>query len=275
MKILAVDNNPTVLRVLTSFLIDELGHEVRTASDGLSALHIVEEFTPDVVITDLVMPNIGGDKLCRLIRDLPRLNECFIIILSAIAAEESYTECGADACVAKGKAADVKEHLRGLLEQAAEHKSDRLFEVDLTLGLDQVHDREVTRELLDSRNYYAAIVDSLDDGIFGLNYDGVIIHLNPAAGKISGVPEEKALTREFATLFSEREREVVRRGLHQLERKREPFNIDSDPPLHINGNYVQLRCLPIQSDGQRAVVVVMRDQSVRVINTIIAAPNEK
>ena len=274
MKILLVDNNPTVLQILGEFIARELRHEVRTAGDGLAALHLLDQFVPDVVITDLVMPNIGGDKLCRIIRETPHLSHCFLIILSAIAAEERSTACGADACIAKGRAGDVKAHLKTLLARAGRRKSDTLYEMDLTLGLDQVHDREVTRELLNSRNYFAGIVDYLEEGIFGLSRDGHIIYLNRAAARLAGNSEAKLLGREFVALFSEKDRAAIRRGLQEANGSpaQEPLLIDNDPPLNLNGTFVALRCLPLEVEGQRAIVVILRDQSARVLGQLFSRP---
>ena len=85
-KILAVDNHPLILELMSSFLEKE-GHEVRVAQDGLSALDVLEGFVPDIMFVDLVMPNISGDKLCRIVRSMPHLQNVFIVILSAIASE--------------------------------------------------------------------------------------------------------------------------------------------------------------------------------------------
>ncbi|HET98041.1 MAG TPA: hypothetical protein ENN98_05010 [Desulfurivibrio alkaliphilus] len=58
--------------------------------------------------------------------------------------------------------------LRQILERVGQRKSDSLYEVeDLTLGLDQGQNREITSDLLNSRNYYADIVEDLDEGILG------------------------------------------------------------------------------------------------------------
>ena len=65
-KILVVDNHPVILKFMTN-LIKKHGHEVLTAEDGLSALAILKSYTPDVVFTDLLMPNISGEKLCLIL----------------------------------------------------------------------------------------------------------------------------------------------------------------------------------------------------------------
>ena len=86
-KILVVDNSRVVLRLLTHHLEKE-GYEVRTAEDGLLALSILEDFHPEVMFVDLVMPTISGDRLCRIVRKMPDLDNVYMVILSAIAAED-------------------------------------------------------------------------------------------------------------------------------------------------------------------------------------------
>ena len=71
-KILAVDNDQFMLKFITD-VFAEKGHEVITAEDGLSALDILETYTPDFIFIDLVMPNINGKKLCKIIREMERL----------------------------------------------------------------------------------------------------------------------------------------------------------------------------------------------------------
>ena len=58
-----------------------------TAEDGLSALEILKTYTPDVIFVDLVMPNIDGKRLCKIIRGKKELKDVYLIILSAVAAE--------------------------------------------------------------------------------------------------------------------------------------------------------------------------------------------
>jgi len=71
-KALVVDNNPVLLRALSTFLERE-GCEVRSAPNGLEALHLLKRYLPDIVFTDLVMPLIGGEQLCKIIRGNKRM----------------------------------------------------------------------------------------------------------------------------------------------------------------------------------------------------------
>lgn len=78
-NILAVDDEPQIVRVL-KLTLSSHGYVVRIASDGLDALRIMENWMPDLVITDLRMPNMDGLELCRRIR-----NESSIPILVLLA----------------------------------------------------------------------------------------------------------------------------------------------------------------------------------------------
>ena len=65
--ILVVDDEPQITRVLRTALTAH-GYDVRVAHDGESALELMKDWHPDLVVTDLAMPNIDGVELCRQIR---------------------------------------------------------------------------------------------------------------------------------------------------------------------------------------------------------------
>ncbi|MDH5299684.1 MAG: response regulator, partial [Desulfobulbaceae bacterium] len=111
-KILIVDNSTFFLRLLDKLLTDE-GHQVQSAPDGLAALDVLKTFQPEVIFIDMVMPRISGDRLCRIIRNMPGLQGIYLVILSAIAVEEQldFTAFGADACIAKGPYQEIKRHV--------------------------------------------------------------------------------------------------------------------------------------------------------------------
>jgi CheY-like chemotaxis protein len=69
-RIAVVDDNENAAQML-SMLLKALGHEVRTAFDGLGALKLAEEFRPDVVLLDIGMPKLDGYETARRIRQQP------------------------------------------------------------------------------------------------------------------------------------------------------------------------------------------------------------
>src|ERR1039457_7278269 len=99
-NILVVDDESQITRVLRMALSGH-GYNVRTASDGVEALEVMQQWTPDLVITDLSMPNMGGLELCRKIRSKSAVS---IIVLSVRGEQEQKVEAlesGADDYVTK------------------------------------------------------------------------------------------------------------------------------------------------------------------------------
>ena len=99
-RILVVDDEPQITRVLRRSLATH-GYEVQVAADGEEALVIFNQWTPDLVITDLSMPNMSGLELCRRLRAVSRVP---IIVLSVKGEERIKVEAldvGADDYVTK------------------------------------------------------------------------------------------------------------------------------------------------------------------------------
>jgi two-component system KDP operon response regulator KdpE len=99
-RILVVDDEPQIGRVLRTGLKTH-GYDVRVAADGLAALEAFDDWRPDLVVTDLSMPNLDGLELCRRLRQLSQLP---IIVLSVRGEERTKVEAldsGADDYVTK------------------------------------------------------------------------------------------------------------------------------------------------------------------------------
>ena len=86
-KILVVDNDRILLNLMRR-LLEKEGFQVETAQNGIEAIDIIMTYTPDIMFVDLIMPSIDGGRLCKIIRNIDRLKDVKIIILSAAVAEE-------------------------------------------------------------------------------------------------------------------------------------------------------------------------------------------
>jgi len=99
-RILVVDDEPQITRVLRTSLSSQ-GYDLRVANDGETALEIMKDWTPDLVITDLSMPNMDGFELSRRIRHKLTVP---IIVLSVKGEERTKVhalDAGADDYVTK------------------------------------------------------------------------------------------------------------------------------------------------------------------------------
>ncbi|MFA6465678.1 MAG: response regulator, partial [Desulfurivibrionaceae bacterium] len=259
-KILAVDNHPMVLKLIAN-LLEKDGYEVRTAEDGLSALDILKSYTPDIVFVDLVMPNISGEKLCRIIRNMPHLQGVFLVILSAIAAEEEldFVALGADACIAKGSMTNLARHVARVIELASPAGSQEKSR-DI-MGIDEVATREITRELLSSRKHFEIILRNMSEGILEFAANMRIIFVNPAAVTLMGISEEMLLGTEFTEIFCGKSLEIVAallQGPAEVPRK-----IPEEAPVFLNNRQVSLQFLPVAGEGGASTIVIIRDVTIR------------
>ena len=99
-RILVVDDEPQITRVLRTSLSSQ-GYDIRVANDGETALEIMKDWTPDLVITDLAMPNMDGLEFCRKLRPSTHVP---IIVLSVRGEERTKVQAldvGADDYVTK------------------------------------------------------------------------------------------------------------------------------------------------------------------------------
>jgi two-component system KDP operon response regulator KdpE len=114
--ILVVDDESQIARVLRTSLSSH-GYDIRVANDGDTALEIMKDWAPDLVITDLAMPNMDGLELCRQLRTKTQIP---IIVLSVRGEERTKVkalDAGADDYVTKPFGieellARVRAHLR-------------------------------------------------------------------------------------------------------------------------------------------------------------------
>jgi two-component system cell cycle sensor histidine kinase/response regulator CckA len=119
-KILVVDDNRMILKFLSN-LLDGEGHEVKTCEDGLSCPESADDLEPDIVFVDLIIPKIGGDKLCQIIRSMDHMNSCYLVIISAAVAEMDldFRKIGVNACIAKGPFGQMGKHVLAAIDDSS------------------------------------------------------------------------------------------------------------------------------------------------------------
>lgn len=82
--ILVVDDHPENLKVLTTYLRN-LGCGIRVAMSGEKAIELAEDFLPDLILLDVMMPGINGFETCRQLKQSERTQEIPVIFMTALA----------------------------------------------------------------------------------------------------------------------------------------------------------------------------------------------
>lgn len=133
-----VDDESDILELLKYNLSKE-GYEVKTASDGRKGVDIAKSFVPDLILLDIMMPNQDGVETCRQLRELPELNNTFIIFLTARAEEYSEVaafDVGADDYITKPiKPRALMSRISAMFRRDAKKKKDdsRIDIADLSI----------------------------------------------------------------------------------------------------------------------------------------------
>ncbi|MBW2109189.1 MAG: response regulator [Deltaproteobacteria bacterium] len=254
-KVLAVDNHPVILKFITQ-LLSKKGHVVKTAGNGLEALKILEDYTPDVAFIDLVMPNIGGEKLCQIIRGMPKMRNTHLVILSALAADPMVSACafGADACIPKGPFSEMGSRILNAVENTPSDGAH--VPPESMAGLKDIDSSEVTKELLSVKRHFEIIMMSMSEGIVELNHHATVVYANPSALSLLDISEEKLLGSCFPKLF---EADASCRIQTVLEATDGP---DPNPSHRLSVRFkekdITLNITPIQ-DEQNKTIVVLND----------------
>ncbi|MCH8498568.1 MAG: response regulator [Marinobacter sp.] len=168
--VLLVDDNPHNLKVLYETLKDR-GYHLLVANDGEKALGLAERHQPEVILLDIMMPEMDGYEVCERLKANPATADGAVVFLSALD--------------------DVEAKVKGFSLGGADYIA-KPFQPQEVIARVKTHARVVRLEReLQARNRQlegdqARILDTITQGIYGLDAEGAIVFANPAAASIIG-----------------------------------------------------------------------------------------
>lgn len=140
-KIVVVDDEDDILEIL-KFNLEKEGYKVYTASNGIEGKKVAKKVKPDLMILDVMMPEMDGIELCNELRELPEFDDVLIIFLSARG--EDYSQIagfvvGADDYITKPVrprvlVARIKALLKRRVKPKAEESLIRVNGLQIDLG---------------------------------------------------------------------------------------------------------------------------------------------
>ena len=214
-RILIADDEPQITRVLRTGLSTR-GYDVRVAADGETALDTFNDWHPDLVVTDLSMPNMDGLELCGRLRVISQVP---IIVLSVKGEEKTKVEAldaGADDYVTKPFGIEeLLARIRATLRRAPAPSADDAESTVLEAG-DFRLEMETRKVIVLGKEIH------LTPKEFEL-----LAHLMRQSGKV--LTHRKLLTAIWGTNYSE-QTEYLRVFIGQLRKKIEP---DAASPRYI------------------------------------------
>src|ERR1044071_947955 len=241
-RVLIVDDDRKILDLLVELLELE-GYEIATALDGLEACEFAISFKPDVIVSDVVMPQVGGLELCRHLKEDARTADIPVLLIS-------------------GRIPSNDAGIEGLHAGADDYLDLPFRKEELLVKVARLVERHRMEEVLkESEERYRRLVELSPDAIV-VHQQGKFTYVNPAGLKLWGAttPEDligksiyEVVHPDYCSHVSER--------VDYIERFQQPTPLVEQKCLRIDGSEIDVEVtgLPFTADGKSAVLSVFRD----------------
>jgi PAS domain S-box-containing protein len=259
-RILVVDDDPDLLENLALLLRRE-GYEVFEAATGQQGLNLAHEKQPDLVLLDVLLPDIRGTEICRQIKTDASLLDVFVILFS-------------------GEATSAAQKAQGLDSGADEYIAKPVIAEELMARIrTMMRLRQTTLALRASEQHYRSLVEILPDAVGLIDLEGRLTAINAHAVAMLGYDNQSELLEKdifelIPAEFSERVRAdlatVVQTG---VIRNRETIL------LRKNGERITVEASAASLQGARGqpygIVGILRDSTERKRAEVVLRASEE
>jgi hypothetical protein len=276
-NILVIDDDPQLLRA-TARVLQHAGYEVHTAASGGEGLSLAQVHKPDLVLLDVVLPDMDGIEVCEHIKTYPvDTNRPFVVLLSSVqtASDDQAMglEAGADGYIARPIAnrellARVGAFLR--LHSTActlRETNTELARVNERLERENAQRQRAEDALRESREMYQLLTQLSKDLISLHDADGVYCYASPACTELLGYAPEEVVGHSAYEFFHPEDVERIARH-HQETLIQTSLSPVSYRLRRKDGSYVWVETtsrvrLGAESGEVEQIVCVTRDISAR------------
>ncbi|MBP1908866.1 DUF835 domain-containing protein [Methanolobus bombayensis] len=195
-KVLIVDDESMNVKLLDAYLMHE--YEIISAYGGLEALEKVEEHSPDIILLDLMMPDITGYEVCKILKSSEKTRFIPIIMVTALSS--------------------LEDRIKGINSGADDFLTKPLDRLEIKtrvgslLRIKKLHD-----ELIAERDQAQNYLELAGVMLFVLDENGIVKVINRKGCEILGYPEDEILGSDwFESYVPELFRESARKGFEKL-----------------------------------------------------------
>src|SRR6185369_1239397 len=241
-RILIVDDDRKILDLLLDLLKLE-GYEVATAVDGAQAIDLALSFAPNIVVSDVVMPHVGGIELCRRLKEDSRTAYVPVLLISGLATSE---EAG----------------IEGLHAGADDYLELPFRNEELLMKVARLVERHrIGKALKESEERYRRLVELSPDAIV-VHREGNFTYVNPAAVQLWGASNaEELIGKSILDVVHPDYHDHVRERVDYINQFQKATELAEQKCLRLDHSEldVEVTGLPFTSEGQSAVLAVFRD----------------
>ena len=155
-RILIVDDEPDVTELL-KYKLEQDGHLCQVVNNPLSFISVAREFNPNLILLDIMMPELNGLQLCKMVRSDPKMNTIPIIFLTA-----------------RG---EVEDRIKGLESGGDDYISKPFNTKELMLRVVNILNRSQSGGSVNNKNRIQIAGVVLDDALHELTVDGEVVIL--------------------------------------------------------------------------------------------------
>src|ERR1041384_4878067 len=241
-RILIVDDDRKILDLLLDLLALEV-YECATAAAGSEAIDLALSFDPDIVVSDVVMPNVSGLELCRRLKEDPHTAYVPVLLISGLATSD-------DA------------NIEGLHAGADDYLDLPFRNEELLVKVARLVERHrIGKALMESEERYRRLVERSPDAIV-VHRNGKFIYVNPAAVQLWGASTAQDLIgRSILDVVHPDYHDHVRERVDYIQQFQKATALAEQKCLRLDGTEIDVEVtgLPFTSEGKSAVLGVFRD----------------
>lgn len=273
--ILVVDDNHTMLEGIKEIL-ESMGHCVVTKDNAVAALDVLLSFVPDILFVDLMMPGFNGDKLSKIVRKMPHLTACRIVILTSCDQPEyDYQQLGALGCITKGPLAEMAGDLSGVmraldkesrspvhhfikndqpdnhcrfkddqhpaLENLPEQRTDELRRINEQLLIEISERKHVDESWKESEFIWKNIYNAIPDAVCLLDMEGRVLHCNEAMEKVFKLSQKAIVGHSLWNVFNHTNDCEIRALFFQVQKEKQRQQVS----MKIRKRYANILMTPL------------------------------
>ncbi|NOZ85774.1 MAG: response regulator [Deltaproteobacteria bacterium] len=189
-------------RISLTTELEKAGFKVRSTSSGEQALDLLRTLVPKIFITDLMLPGIEGQVLCKFIKKTKKLAHIKTMVLSGVlyGGLDKYERPFVDAAIAKGPINPTLEKCLQVARELFHISPDKEHGGDVILPAKLVN-REITSKLIRLLHQRDALLQGIAEAAVQVNEGGIILTVNQKACALLELEETEMLGQKFQDVF--------------------------------------------------------------------------
>ena len=225
-KILAIDDNRDNLTILNALVMEAFPKAiVLTAFSGQNGLEIAEKEEPDVILLDIIMPEMDGFETCRKLKANKKISDIPVVFVTAIKSDKASRikalESGAEAFLTKPiDQSELTAQIRAMFkisEANIEKKNER---ARLAVLLE-----EKSRELIKSEAKYRQIAENVTDVISTIDLNFRTTYISPSVERMLGESPEAHMKKRLEEKLTPTSLKIVKEiFLEELEKEKDLYS---------------------------------------------------